>query len=37
MEPYEELLIENDLLKQEIELLQDVIRDLENKLRALGG
>jgi hypothetical protein len=37
MEPYEELLIENDLLKQEIELLLDVIRDLENKLRALGG
>ena len=36
MEPYEELLIENDLLKQEIELLQDVIRDLENKLRAAG-
>ena len=36
MEPYEELLIENDLLKQEIELLQDVIRDLENKLRAVG-
>jgi hypothetical protein len=36
MEPYEELLIENDLLKQEIELLLDVIRDLENKLRAAG-
>jgi hypothetical protein len=35
MEPYEELLIENDLLKQEIELLLDVIRDLENKLRAV--
>lgn len=35
MEPYEELLIENDLLKQEIELLLDVIKDLENKLRAV--
>lgn len=35
MEPYEKLLIENILLKQEIELLIDLIRDLENKLRAV--